>query len=323
MKELLQSQQPIVYQALKNALQKDRLANAYLFVGPFGTPKKETAIFLAQSILCGKQDYACESCEVCNRVRDGLHGDVIVLDGNEKTIGKDAVDAIQEQFSKTALEQGTGKKVYILLNAEYATGAAMNSLLKFLEEPANDVIAILTTDNVNRILPTVVSRCTIMPFLPVPRSQFMKEAEKIGVNEEDIYFVSNIAGSMEDIDQIYESDAYETALSMFRQFLNIDGHREELAVVYDYEYRKKERNENSKTLRMFFDFLMLYAKDALKHDDNGPSWYHEAVEKAHINKEKNIRLFQIASEQKDKCNRYNDLNLVFYQAMYRMEENNL
>ena len=90
--------------------------------------------------------------------------DFVYLDGNAKSISKKDVDDLQLQFSKTSSEEGTGTRCYILDHFENSSSSAMNSLLKFLEEPGKDVVGILITDNIHRILPTFVSRCTMIPF---------------------------------------------------------------------------------------------------------------------------------------------------------------
>ena len=165
-KELLEKQQPIVYRALDNACKTNRISSAYLFTGPYGTPKYEAAVLLAQSILCEKKNgLACEECNTCRRVREGTYADMMILDGKDESISKEMIDGIQEKFSKTALEEN-GQRIYIIKNAENATISAQNSMLKFLEEPGSGVTAILTTDNVNRMLPTIISRCTVLPFMP-------------------------------------------------------------------------------------------------------------------------------------------------------------
>ena len=137
-KERLCKQQPIAYQTLENALCQDRLAHAYMFNGPSGTGKKEAAYLLAQSILCDAEGFACESCAICQRVLHDEYSDMIYLDGSTKAIKKEDIMKLQSAFSKTGLE-GKGKKIYILDHAENATVDALNSLLKFLEEPNSDM----------------------------------------------------------------------------------------------------------------------------------------------------------------------------------------
>lgn len=330
-KELLAQQQPIVYQALENACLKNQISSAYLFCGPYGTPKKETAIFLAQSIFCDEGKLACESCNTCRRVKENTYSDLVILDGKEKPISKDDVDYIQEKFSKTALEKN-GQRVYIILNVENASVAAQNSMLKFLEEPQAGITAILTTDNMNAVLPTILSRCTILPFVPMSQEAYQQMALDAKVKEEDIYFVSHIAKNMDDIDYCYPlvdeerkaSSVFTNAQLMLKQYLNKE-ERAELLIDYEVSYRSKEKDtkkakqENIAIIRNFLQFLMMYIHDCILQHFEGPSWYQNAVKNSSLSKEDSGKLLMIVSEQLDKVNRFNDLNLVMDQTFYKLE----
>ena len=131
------------------------------------------------------------------------------------------VDAIQEQFSKTSLEGTEGTRVYIIQNAETASISAQNSMLKFLEEPGSGVTAILTTDNINRLLPTIISRCTVLPFLPMSAEAYYEEAVQAGIPREDAYLLSHIIRNPEEIQSFYESEIYEKAVMMLKQYFDI------------------------------------------------------------------------------------------------------
>ena len=96
----------------RQALKQHHLAHAYLFHGPKGTLKKDTAIFLAQSLNCQEQE-ACEVCDVCRRIEAGTFHDVIYLSGQQTSIKKEDVLKLQQELNKTALEQN-GRKVYII-----------------------------------------------------------------------------------------------------------------------------------------------------------------------------------------------------------------
>lgn len=330
-KKLLEEQQPIVFHALKNACENHRISSAYLFTGPYGTPKYEAAILLAQSILCEKGDgLACEECNTCRRVREGLYADMVVLDGKEEPISKDMVDAIQEKFSKTALE-ANGQRVYIIKNAETASISAQNSMLKFLEEPGLGVTAILTTDNVNRLLPTIISRCTVLPFTPRSAMEYQKDLIEHGVKEQDAYFMSHIVKDMRDLNTMFleeenkNSTMFEHAMGMFKQYLNVDGLRkEELSVDWEMNWSSKAKDtssakkENLIVLSAFYDLLMLYAEDVIEKNVDGPHWYQNAVLSAYGKEIQCIKILQIALEEKDACNRYNDLNLLVYQTLYKL-----
>ena len=321
-KDKLKETQPIVYKALENAC-KGRLAPAYLFYGPIGTPKYDAAIFLAESILCKESDMACETCDTCLRVSNGEYGDMIILDGSEGSISKKDVDELQERFSKTAIEEGNGERIYIIRNVENMTIAAQNSMLKFLEDPKENIIAILTTDNTQRILPTIISRCISIPFIQESQEKFYEEIISLGVEEDDAYFLSNIARDSEDILETKESDEYTRAISMFKQFLSLDGlDRSELLIDYDisWSFNKNEKAKNIKLLKMFFGLIAMYAKNVLENDDKGPSWYHVVVKNASKSNGYYAKILKIAIEARDKVNKFNDLNLLLAEALYRLEE---
>ena len=162
-KELLKEQQPVVYTTLKHALELDKLAHAYMFSGPAGTMKKEAAYLLAQSLVCSTHGFACECCDTCKRIAANEFADLKYIDGTTTSIKKEDIVKLQKEFNKTGLET-TGKKIYILDHAENATPDALNSLLKFLEEPTNDMTAILIVEQMDRVLPTIISRCQNIPF---------------------------------------------------------------------------------------------------------------------------------------------------------------
>lgn len=327
-KELLEKEQPIVYHALKSASEEGRISSAYLFTGPYGTPKYEAAILLAQSILCEEGNgLACEECNTCRRVKEGKYADLIVLDGKEETISKTMIDDLQEKFSKTALEEN-GQRVYIIRNAENATIAAQNSMLKFLEEPGSGVTAILTTDNVNKMLSTIISRCTQLPFLPLSNEEYYKQLLQHGVKEDDAYFMSYIVKDMNDLPLMFDeteekpTTLFEHSVSMLKQFLNLDGLRkEEFSVDWEVNWSSKlkdassAKKENLTLLNAFFELVMMYCRDVIEENKKGPSWYKEVVSKG--DKKTCIKNLEIALQGKDACNKYNDLNLVFYQALYR------
>ncbi|MBE6127732.1 MAG: DNA polymerase III subunit [Erysipelotrichaceae bacterium] len=328
LKDLLKKQQPVVYQALENACRNNRISNAYLFSGPYGTIKHEAAILLAESIFCEKKEgLACEECNTCRRVREGTYGDLIILDGSKKPVSKDDVDSIQERFSRTALENSEGRRVYIIENAETASASAQNSMLKFLEEPGRGVTAILTTDNAARLLPTIISRCTILPFVPQPSEVYEETAKEAGIGAEDAYLISHLVRKSDEIVDFYESEEYKRALGMFRQYLNLDGMpRDELLVDYDTSWRfssgDSAKKSNITLLNAFSDLLLLYGHDVIQHDAKGPKWYHDAVMNTKMNEHDAAELIMIVSEQKDKINRFNDLNLLMAETFRRLEDLN-
>ena len=99
-KDELQQQQPLFYHALENACMNHRVANAYLLSRYLMEPLNMKLLFYSQrvSFVSGTKGVACEECNTCRRVDEGLYADMVLLDGSKSAISKDDVDAIQEKF---------------------------------------------------------------------------------------------------------------------------------------------------------------------------------------------------------------------------------
>ena len=160
----LDQMQPIVYQQLQRSFWHGRLAHAYLFEGEKGTGKHEMGIWLAQHLFCTdmKNGLPCGTCNNCQRIQNQEHPDVLTIEPEGQTIKVDQIRRLQTEFSRSGYE--SRKKVFLVKEAEKMNSRAANSLLKFLEEPLGEFLAILETDSVGRILPTIQSRCQILHF---------------------------------------------------------------------------------------------------------------------------------------------------------------
>ena len=202
----LKKHQPIIYQTFVNSLKANHLSHAYLISGNPGTPLLEVARHLAKSILCDDPSpLACDSCITCLRIDDENYPDFVVIDGSKGRIKKEEVGNIETQFEKTAFES-KGIMIYILHLVENMTVEAVNSILKFLEEPESEIYAFLTTNNESGILPTIISRCQVLRLKQVDRNQVIKEAIDLGVEQVDAELLSYFYNDSELIQNILEND---------------------------------------------------------------------------------------------------------------------
>lgn len=219
-KEYLKKYQSINYQTFKNALSTGRLSHAYLLSGSSGMPLKESALFFAKSLICDNPtDLACNSCITCLRVDEGNYPDVIVIDGAENKIKKGDVERIMNNFDKTALES-KGVMIYILHLIETMTPIAVNSLLKFLEEPGKNIYAFLTTENESKILPTILSRTQILRFRSTPKQDIINDALEAGVSQEDAEMLCAFYNDGQSILEASESETYKVAKSSLDEQLD-------------------------------------------------------------------------------------------------------
>lgn len=207
----LEEYQPVIYKTFINALESNKLSHAYLLSGSIGMPLKEAALYLAKSILCDdKKPLACNNCVTCIRIDEGNYPDLMVFDGEEGKIKKGDIEKITTNFDKTALEE-KGIMIYILHLVETMTPIAVNSLLKFLEEPGKNIYAFLTTENETKVLPTIISRTQVLRFREIDRTKIIKDAVFDGVFEEDAQILSGFYNDSNTIKEIAESKDYEVA----------------------------------------------------------------------------------------------------------------
>ena len=216
----LQEYQPVIYKTFVNALTTNKLSHAYLLSGSIGMPLKDTALFLAKSLICDNPNpLACNDCITCMRVDEGNYADLMVFDGENAKIKKGDIEKITSNFDKTALEE-KGIMIYVLHLVETMTAVAVNSLLKFLEEPGKNIFAFLTTENESKLLPTIISRTQVLRFREIDREKVLKDAENMGVFAEDAEILSGFYNDAKTIKEIAESKDYEVAKQCLTDQLN-------------------------------------------------------------------------------------------------------
>ncbi len=166
--------QPQVRDYLRTCLISDRITHAYLFTGPAGSNKLQAAFAFAQALVCpegptGPRGSACGKCDGCSRVKRKSHPDVRYCLPEGATY---LIEQIREVVSDVSLAPIQAKrKVYIIDRADLMNISAANAFLKTLEEPPEDVIFILLGRTRESVLPTIASRCQIVPFRHIPPTE--------------------------------------------------------------------------------------------------------------------------------------------------------
>ena len=180
---------------LKKALETRRIASAYLFHGPDGVGKSLAARNFAKALVCEKEGSdSCDVCSSCRRVDSDNHPDVHWY----KPVGKMRLvkmASIQELITQTGLKPFESKwKLFVLLEADRMRAESQNAVLKTLEEPPGQTVLILVSSNAAGLLPTIVSRCQEICFLPIPREEMERTIEeKWGLGAEEARLVASLA----------------------------------------------------------------------------------------------------------------------------------
>ena len=173
-----------VSRTLKNAVAQNRLAHAYLFVGPRGVGKTSTARILAKSLNCinGPTVTPCGVCDNCREIAGGNSLDVIEIDG----ASNNSVEDVRQLRENVRYAPAKGRyKIYLIDEVHMLSSAAFNALLKTLEEPPQHVKFIFATTEPQKVLATILSRCQRFDLHRIPANliaqhlQFIADKEKI------------------------------------------------------------------------------------------------------------------------------------------------
>jgi len=172
-----------VVRTLKNAVEQNRLAHAYLFVGPRGIGKTSTARILAKALNCvnGPTITPCGVCDSCKEITGGNSLDVLEIDG----ASNNGVEQVRELRDNVRYAPSKGHfKIYIIDEVHMLTSAAFNALLKTLEEPPPHVKFIFATTEPQKVLPTILSRCQRFDLHRIPANLIAQHLQFIAGKEQ-------------------------------------------------------------------------------------------------------------------------------------------
>lgn len=269
-KDVLKKQELTAYLSLKHDLESGKLAHSYLFCGELNPLKTEAAFLMAQSIIEGSGTFACEECEQCKRIRQLKHLDVIYINGYKASIKVNDIEQLMMEFSKTAAEQ-SGRKVYIIDNINNSSQKVLNMILKFMEEPGSrSTYGIFLSDNIDGLLPTVVSRCRRVEFKTRDFSYLIAEYEKHGFENTDAYLLSRIKHCYEDMD--LNDECYTNAREYVYKTIDNLGNRDYLPAMFFNEFYTCVNKDDFKLLSDYYlSIMQIVISDALifnTRDDN-------------------------------------------------------
>lgn len=250
---------------LKTAIRTDTVSHAYILAGEDGMGKSTLASAFGRAIQCENKREdgdGCGTCKSCLQAESGNHPDIIKVTHEKASLG---VDDIRNQLNNDILIKpySGSRKIYIISDGEKMTEQAQNALLKTLETPPAYAVIIILTNNVNALLPTILSRCVILKLNPVKeediKTLLMKEYELPDYQAElsAVFAQGNVGraisyASSEDFAQVKE------------KVLHLLRHIDEME-LYELIDGLKGMSEKKDNIQEYLDLITLWFRDILMY----------------------------------------------------------
>lgn len=160
--EVFRDKQPLFYEEIIKCIRNNKISHAYMIETNNYNEKDELILAFIKMLFCESHNINlnnCCECNICHLIDNNTLSDFMIIEPDGSWIKKDQVLEIKEKFKTTSFQNRP--RIYLIKQADKLNKQASNSLLKFLEEPEGNVIAILETDNRYKVLETIRSRCQI------------------------------------------------------------------------------------------------------------------------------------------------------------------
>lgn len=248
MLEEYEKKEPIIYRQISNSI-KNGLSHAYLFELNDNIYAYEMIISFVKKVLSNGDD------NIAKRIDDGNYPELKHIFPDGQLIRKEQLEELQKSFSTISLEND--KRFYIIHDSEKLNVAAANSLLKFLEEPSDGIIAILLTNNINLMLKTIVSRCQILTF----SKNKLEDYIKFNQITSDITLHKLFFTIWKNKDELNEY--HRNFVKKVIEFINYYEKNKLKTIVY--ENRFFEEINDKIELNKFFECVILFYRDLLRY----------------------------------------------------------
>lgn len=245
----------------KSSIEQGKVAHAYLIHGEKGTGKKMLAGLFAKTLQCeaGGTD-PCGTCRSCIQCDSGNQPDIIWVTHEKPTVI--SVDDIREQVNNDIIIKpySSRYKIYIIPEAELMNPQAQNALLKTIEEPPEYAIIMLLTNNLDKMLPTILSRCITLNLKPVGELDMMEYLSRMGISQAKAKFCVGFAfGNLGKAVRLATSEEYNEIKHDCVQILK-DINRME---IYDLIDAVKKMSKYKLDIYDYLDIMMMWYRDIL------------------------------------------------------------
>ncbi|KKM27135.1 hypothetical protein LCGC14_1577750 [marine sediment metagenome] len=253
---------------LQKEIATSSISGAYLFSGPAGVGKTLSALTFAKALNCKKADIdSCDECSSCRKIEHHNHPDVRIIAPENDSIKIEQIRNLKREISYKLYEGR--KKVWIIEEADKFGLAAANSILKILEEPPPQAVLILISQTKEGLLPTILSRCEIIRFFPLPLPEIEKIiAQRLPQDSDRIHILARLAQGR--VEEALHLTKEENTLKIREELLN--ALRKNMNLEEIFKLAAQWANYKGKELQRIFDMILFWFRDILILRQGGDKW---------------------------------------------------
>lgn len=246
--------QKVSYKIIKNELENDKISHAYIIESNGYSKSFDFALSVVKYLFCPNHytnNLKCNNCDQCSIIDKNEFLELNIIDASGMWIKKENIDELQELFSRKPIY---GKrKVYIINNAEKLNNSSSNSILKFLEEPSEGIIAILIVENINQLLPTIVSRCQKLSL----------NGSSIIAEDNTISIIAHILKNKEEDVNLFIDNSSSTVINTINFIKYYEKNKLDTILFINNLWHKNFKEKND--IYDSFSIMILFYKDILNY----------------------------------------------------------
>ena len=319
MLEEFKDEQTIAYKIIKNTLSKQHFAHAYLIETNNYNESFKLVMTFAKMLLCPNYNNGqpnCNNCHQCQMIDDNNFPELKIINPDGNWIKKEQLTELQEEFNKKSIIGN--KKIYIINKAEKLNNNSANTILKFLEEPQEGIIAILVTDNIYQLLETIISRCQIISLNG--QAKFLK-------NKSSLEKIALLSTDNEiDYNNFIKDENNQEKINIILKFIKYyeKNHKKVLLYMNEYWFDYFQTKEN---ISWAILILIYFYKDVLNYKINCPieifnDYIDNIKEVANLNNIINLtNKIKVLNTNRNYLDNNANLNLLMDKIIIEMEVN--
>ena len=254
MLEYYKDTQFVAYSLLCNSIKNNKLSHAYLIDANNYDKSFDFVLDFVKAIVCGNNHSLDDYCALCQRIENNNYTELKIIESETSIIRKEELLELQSDFSRSSIEGNY--RIYIIKDCDKMNKQASNCLLKFLEEPVEGIIAILITNNFNKLLSTIVSRCQVIRL-----NNVLELSEKSSLENFALFSCDNKSSYLEFL-------ADETKLLLLNSFFEFIDYFEEnkldvmiyMKKLWHNKFTSKDDTKLALLLMLYFYYDLLKCK---------------------------------------------------------------